>query len=142
MKNYLDLQAINYKLNVCIELTPVGTPDVVVKVADNIHADSKLLNPLKLEYQLGLLDLFSIEIELKNKIYSTDSETAVIVQQIFVDSIKIVPKFVQLAEYTNDHDYIDPTNYLGFNGKWILTFNKPFYQWIHQNTGQGLLVDH
>lgn len=141
MKNYLDLQATNFNLDICIELVPVGTPDIVIKVADNTYANSKLDTLKKLKYSLDLNATFSIEIELRNKTYSLEYETAVIVQCIAIDSVEVIPKFSYLARYVNDHDYNDPTSYLGFNGKWILEFNRPFYQWLHQVTGQGLLVD-
>ena len=141
MKNYLDLRATDLKLDVCIELAPVGTPDIVVEIANNTYANSKLTAPKRLEYRLDLRDIFSINIELKNKTYTVEYETAVIIQRISIDSIDIVPKFDYLANYTNDHNNNNPTNYLGFNGKWVLNFDRPFYQWLQQVTGQGLLVD-
>ena len=146
MKNYLDLQATDYTLDVCVELAPVGTPDVIVKVATvagatDTYSTDALINPVKLTYRLGLRDLFSIEIELRNKTYTLEYETAVVIQRITVDSIDIVPVFDFLARYDNDHGYVDSTSYLGFNGKWTLAFDRPFYQWIHQHTAQGLLVD-
>ena len=142
MNNYSDLLDINnYKLNICVELEPVGSPEIVVTIADNIQTDSKLNNLLKLECQVNLLDLFSIGIELKNKTYTLEYETAVIIRRISIDNINLIPKFDYLAIYENDHNHISPTNYLGFNGKWILTFDAPFYQWIHLHTVQGLLID-
>ena len=141
MKNYLDLRATDLKLDVCVELVPVGRPDIVVEIANNTYANSELNVPKKLKYQLDIKDTFSIEIELRNKTYTMEHETAVIIQHISIDSIDIVPKFDYLANYTNDHDNNNPTNYLGFNGKWVLNFDRPFYQWLHQVTGQGLLVD-
>jgi hypothetical protein len=146
MKNYSDLQATNYTLDVCVELAPVGTPDVIVKVATvagviDTFSTAALLDPVKLTYTLDLVDLFSIEIELRNKTYTLEYETAVIVQRITVDSIDIVPVFDRLASYVNDHNHTSPTSYLGFNGKWTLTFDRPFYQWIHWHTAQGSLVD-
>ena len=141
MKNYLDLLATDLKLDVCIELAPVGTPDIVVEIANNTYANSELNVPKKLKYQLDLRDTFSIEIELRNKTYTVEHETAVIIQRISIDSIDIVPKFDYMASYANDHNNNNPTNYLGFNGKWVLNFDRPFYQWLHQVTGQGLLVD-
>ena len=141
MNNYSDLLDINnYKLNICIELEPVGSPEIVVTVADKVPADSKLNNLLKLEYQVSLLDLFSIDIELKNKTYTLEYETAVIIRQLSIDNINLIPKFDYLAAYINDHNNNNPTSYVGFNGKWSLTFDRPFYQWLHQHTGQGLLI--
>jgi hypothetical protein len=141
MNNYSDLLDINnYKLSICIQLEPVGCPDIEVTVAENVHVGLKLNNLLKLEYQVNLLDLFLINIELKNKIYTLDYETAIIIRQLSIDNINLIPKFDYLANYDNDHNNNNPTNYLGFNGNWSLTFDRPFYQWIHLHTAQGLLV--
>jgi hypothetical protein len=139
MNNYLDLQAIDFKLNVCIELEPIGTPDIVVSINNNTPTETILTEALKLEYQLDLLDLFSIDIELKNKTYTLEYETAVIIRRLSIDNINIVPKYDYMATYINDHNNNNPTSYLGFNGKWSLTFERPFYQWLHQQTGQGWL---
>jgi hypothetical protein len=139
MNNYSDLLATNFKLNVCIELEPVGTPEVVAAIGNTVLAAGILTESLKIEYQLELLDLFSISIELRNKTYTLDYETAVIIRRLSIDNIDIVPEFDYLATYINDHNNNNPTSYLGFNGKWLLTFDRPFYQWLHQQTGQGLL---
>ena len=140
MNNYLDLQATDFKLNVCFELEPIGAPDIIVLINNSILTKTKLTESLKLEYQLDLLDLFSIDIELKNKTYTLEYETAVIIRQLSIDNINLIPKYDYLATYINDHNNTSPTSYLGFNGKWTLTFDKPFYQWLHQHTGQGLLI--
>jgi hypothetical protein len=139
MNNYSELQATNFKLNVCIELEPIGAPDIVVLISDRTLTKEILTQPKKLEFQLDLLDLFSISIELQNKIYTLDYETAVIIRRLTIDNVDLVPVYDYLAIYINDHDNNNPTSYLGFNGKWSLTFNRPFYQWLHQQTGQGFL---
>ena len=73
MNNYSELQATNFKLNVCIELEPIGAPDIVVLISDRTLTKEILTQPKKLEFQLDLLDLFSISIELQNKIYTLDN---------------------------------------------------------------------
>jgi hypothetical protein len=85
------------------------------------------------------ISFFSIEIELSNKHYTLEYETAVIIKQLSVDNIDLLSK-VYLADYVNDHNNTSPTSYLGFNGKWTLTFDKPFYRWLHQHSGQGWLL--
>jgi hypothetical protein len=85
------------------------------------------------------LDPIDIDIRLSNKQYTTEYETA-IKFKIYIDNIEIIPKYDYLADYINDHDNNNPTNYLGFNGKWTLTIDRPFYHWLHYHSGQGWLI--
>ena len=139
MKRYSDLLGIDTRLNVKLELEPVGTPDVSVTIAD-YRQDYLLSNNRIIDYTVDLLQPFSIIIELQNKQYSLDRETAVIIR-LSVDDINIVPKYDYLADYINDHDNHDPTSYLGFNGKWTLTIDRAYYHWLHLHSGQGWLFD-
>jgi hypothetical protein len=137
MKRYSDLLAIDTRLNLKLELAPIGTPDISVTVADR-QQDYLLSDNKIVEYTVDLLQPFSVAIELRNKQYSLDCETAVVVR-LSVDNIDIIPKYDYLADYVNDHDNHNPTSYLGFNGKWTLTFDQPFYHWLHLHSGQGWL---
>jgi hypothetical protein len=135
MNNYLDLLDIDTDIQIKIKLSVIGSPEFSVIVADNqwnnqhdIIVNHKLLSPL------------NIEVELKNKHYTTEYETAVIIDSISVDNISIIPLYCHLANYQNDHNNNNPTNYVGFNGKWTLTINRPFYHWLHQVQGQGWLL--
>jgi hypothetical protein len=139
MKTYSDLQAIDTRLHLHIELEPVGTPDITVSVNDIIDDYSVLSDTIILDYHVDLLDLFAVNIELRNKTYSLDNETAVIIRRLSVDNIELIPQYDYLAKYVNDHDN-NPTNYLGFNGKWTLTIDRPFYHWLHEHSGQGWLI--
>jgi hypothetical protein len=140
MKTYSDLQAIDTRLHLHIELEPVGTPDITVSVNDIIDDYSVLSDTIILDYHVDLLDLFAVNIELRNKTYSLDNETAVIIRRLSVDNIELIPQYDYLAKYVNDHDNNNPTNYLGFNGKWTLTIDRPFYHWLHEHSGQGWLI--
>ena len=137
MKRYSDLLDIDTRLNVKLELEPIGTPDVSVTIAD-YRQDYLLSNNRIIDYTVDLLQPFSVIIELQNKQYSLDYETAVIFR-LSVDDIDIIPKYDYLADYVNDHDNHGPTNYLGFNGKWTLTVDRAFYHWLHLHSGQGWL---
>ena len=135
MNNYLDLQDIDTDIQIEAKLSVIGLPDFTVTIADhhwnnqcNIIVDHKLLNP------------FDIKIELRNKYYTNEYETAVIIDLISIDNINIIPTYCHLADYQNDHNNNNPTNYLGFNGKWTLTFDRPFYHWLHQVQAQGWLL--
>ena len=139
MKTYSDLQATDLDLKILLELEPIGVPEVSVLIKEN-YCDLSLYKSVKFELAIDLLEPFKIEIELKNKVYESKKETAVLIKKIVVDNIDLVPGFEYLAQYQNDHNNTSPTNYLGFNGKWTLTFDRPFYQWLHQATGQGWLL--
>ena len=139
MKTYSDLQDIDTRLQLHIELKPVGTPDVIISVNETVNCYTKLNSIIQLDYHVDLLDIFTVNIELRNKIYSIDNETAVIIDRLCVDNIDIVPKYDYLSRYINDHNSNTPASYLGFNGKWALTIDRPFYHWLHKHSGQGWL---
>ena len=139
MKTYSDLQAIDTRLNLIIDIEPVGLPNTRIIVNRDSIDYPGLSAPITLDYQLSLLDSINIDIILSNKHYTTEYETAIIFK-IRVDNIELIPQYDYLAEYVNDHNNNDPTNYLGFNGKWSLTIDRPFYHWLHQHSGQGWLI--
>lgn len=136
MKTYSDLP--DTKLHIQLSLEVVGNPECRVGIDDDI-IDYRLSQAIILDYYRDLTDIFSINIELINKEYTEEYETAIILG-LSVDGINIVPEYTHLAHYDNDHGFKDPTNYLGFNGKWTLTFDRPFYQWLHQAQNQGWLI--
>lgn len=137
MNRYSDLPAIDTRLHVRLELEPVGTPDISVTVG-TWQQHCVLSDICVFDHQINLLEPFAVVVELRNKQYSLDTETAVIVR-LCVDGIDIIPKYDYLVRYHNDHDYQDPTSYVGFNGKWTLTFDQAFYHWLHLHSGQGWL---
>jgi len=139
MKTYSDLTDIDTRLTLTIDIEPVGLPDARIIVNRDSIDYPGLSAPIKLNYQLSLLDPIDIDIRLSNKQYTTEYETA-IKFKIYIDNIEIIPKYDYLAEYVNDHDNDNPTNYLGFNGKWTLTIDRPFYHWLHEHSGQGWLI--
>jgi hypothetical protein len=140
MKTYSDLQDINTCIDISICLRPIGRPNIWVKVNRDFVGYTALSEDIQLDYQVGLLDNINITVELLNKHYTTEYETAIIIDNIIIDNITIIPQYDYLAEYVNDHDNNNPTNYLGFNGKWSLTIDRPFYHWLHQHSGQGWLI--
>ena len=140
MKTYSDLQDIDLQLICKLHLEPVGCPEVSIRIGNQIFSTCKLFKNISLDTQFDLIEPFQIEIELKNKKYESTTETAVIIKCLQIDNIDLVPQFDYLATYINDHNNNNPTSYLGFNGSWTLTFDRPFYQWLHQVTGQGWLL--
>ena len=140
MKNYSDLQDIDTRLNLVIELAPVGKPTATVIINDKQYDYPQLLNPIIINEYLPLMGLINIDIILSNKHYTLEYETAVIIKRLSIDNIDLIPNYDYLAKYVNDHDNHNPTSYLGFNGKWTLTFDRPFYHWLHKHSGQGWLI--
>jgi hypothetical protein len=140
MKNYSDLQDINRLIPVSIYLEPVGQPWVDIAVNDTVIDYHPLNNSVTYTGFVDLLNPITVSVILTDKIYTQEYETAVIVRRLSVDNIDLIPSYDYLADYQNDHNYTDPTNYLGFNGKWTLTIDRPFYHWLHQVHGQGWLL--
>ena len=134
MKTYLDL--LDTKLKLDIELELVGSPDFLLTVKSG-DSDMPGRQDLNQSYEIDLLTPFSLSIILRNK---NDNNTAIIIRRISVDNIEIMPRFNYLANYINEHNTNTPTSYLGVNGKWTLTIDRPFYQWLHQARSQGWLI--
>jgi len=139
MKNFSDLLATDLHLDLELIVEPVGRPDVEIWVNQQLIHQGQLSESITVSKQLPLLKEFSVAVKLKNKVYSQESETAVVLNQLSIDGFDIIPQFTHLARYVNDHVFTDPTCYLGFNGEWRLEVTKPFYQWQHEITSQGWL---
>ena len=93
MKNYSDLLATDPRLNFFLKLEPVGTPEISVLIGHSIFGGGKIFKPFDIQTSIDLMTPFCIQIELKNKIYDINRETAVIVRSIKIDGIDIVPRF-------------------------------------------------
>jgi hypothetical protein len=139
MKNFSDLLATDPQLDLELAAEPVGIPDVEIWVNQNLIYQGQVLEPITVSTKLPLLAGFSVMVKLKNKVYTSESETAIVLTRFSVDGFDLVPQFTHLARYNNDHDFKDPTSYIGFNGEWKFEIDRPFYQWRHVNTGQGWL---
>jgi len=143
MKNFSDLQDINTIALVSIRVSPItnnGIPRAIVRLNDNIILDLNLTHTDTVTYFHDLLLPLSVSVEMQNKQYNQYQETAIIVESIIVDNNELLPDYNHLVDYQNDHNNNTATNYLGFNGKWTLTIERPFYQWLHQHSGQGWLL--
>lgn len=141
MNNYYDLPGIDTLMAVTVELEPIGIPTVSLCInRDNIEY-AELNSSIIVTNFISLLDPLSVSVVLSNKTYTLEKETAVVIKRLQIDNINILPQYDYLANYINDHDNNNPTSYLGFNGKWTLTIDKPFYQWLHHVQGHGWLLD-
>ena len=139
MKTFLDLQATELALEVELVLVPVGQPQITVNIGQH-NMTTQLTHAITIAKRIDLTEAFAIDIALLEKNYNDPNETAVIIQSLSIDDFEIVPVWTHLAQYVNDHDYVDPTNYLGFVGVWQLEIDCAFYQWQHRVTNQGWLL--
>lgn len=144
MKNFSELLATDRQLTVCIKLRAIadaGVPWVTVKVNGQLELDQELSGSALILTEIPCDQSWSIDITMRDKIYREDLETAVIVDCVEINGHNLVPDFTHLAHYHNDHKQDNPTNYLGWNGTWAFRSDRPFYHWLHQNTGQGWLLE-
>jgi len=144
MKNFSDLPDIkDQSISIEIALTPImhnGIPYCNVRCNDKNLFDEYLDRPFVIATNVPLIDDINIVIELAEKKYHPDKETAISIDSISVDGIGIQDHCYDLIEYHNDQDVDAKTMYLGFNGRWILSIPGPFYQWWHEKSGQGWLI--
>ena len=144
MNQLLDLLDIDLSIPIEIVLEPIkhnGTPSVRTMCNETILIEGPLRNQKKFCVSVGLLDKIAISIQMSDKLYSAEHETAVVIKSITIDGFEIVPAWTHLAVYHNERNYTDPTSYLGFNGTWQLDISEPFYRWRHRVTGQGWLLE-
>jgi hypothetical protein len=140
MKNYSDLLDIDRLIPVSIQVEPVGQPCVDIAINDTVIEYQSLTDIITYTQFVDLLTPLTVSVVLSDKIYSQQHETAVIIKRLTVDNIDLTPSYDYLADYQNDHNNNNPTSYLGFNGKWTLTIDSPFYHWLHQVQAQGWLL--
>ena len=144
MNNFLDLLDTDCQITVTLKLRVIhdnGYPGVSVRVNDNVIEYLQLTGSVEHQFDIPLLDPIEIEISIKDKQYSEIKETAVLIDSINIDGFEIVPQWTHLAEYYSERGLQGPTSYLGINGSWKLTIDRPFYQWRHHITGQGWLLE-
>jgi hypothetical protein len=143
MTVFSELLATKHSLTIKIQLSPIvdnGVPICAVRINDSVEYYGQLLDSITLVKQLSLLEIFDIKISMLDKRYSEERETAVVIKSILIDDFEIIPHYTHLIDYDNDHNYNRATSYLGFNGTWRLSIDRPFYQWRHQVTNQGWLL--
>jgi hypothetical protein len=143
MTIFSDLLATETSITITIKvraITENGVPCCGIKINHSIEYYDLLLDSITVSKKLSLTKPFDIEISMFDKRYSNEYETALVIDSITIDNFDVIPKFTHLAKYTNDHDYQGATSYLGFNGTWRLSIDRPFYQWQHQATNQGWLL--
>tara|TARA_E500000178_G_C16988313_1_gene739476 strand:+ start:1382 stop:1822 length:441 start_codon:yes stop_codon:yes gene_type:complete len=120
-------------------ITENGCPNLEIVINDKKIIEFEVIEDIKLQTTVPLLDAFKLKFKMSNKVYHQDKETAIIIN-CSIDGNEILPRFQYLLNYNNDKKQDVKTNYMGFNGELLLDINKPFYEWYHQHTNQGVLL--
>lgn len=144
MKNFLDLLDTNPDIGVAIKLSVIvdnGFPGVSIRVNRDVVEYLQLKESVDHKFNVALNDNIEIEISMIDKQYSLDRETAIVIESVSIDGFEIVPAWTHLSQYHSERGLQGPTSYLGINGSWKLSVNRPFYQWRHHVTGQGWLLE-
>lgn len=152
-----------YHLRASIKLTPVWheqAPNIVVSFNNNILYTGGLYETTTFSIDsLFSTGTYKLIVEFNNK---TDNDSqygldkAVIIEQIILNNITD-PKFVWEGVYTPTYPklwalqqeqqgitlqpQLKQHNYLGWNGKWVLTFDIPVFTWIHKTQSLGWIYD-
>jgi hypothetical protein len=151
--------ATQYPVKLAVTLVPVWhsePPRVRVAVRDDVR-EIDLVEPTTVKFQFVSSDACGLTVEFLNK---QDSDTdikrnldkAVIINNISFFGISD-PKFVWAGIYEPIYpelwaeqqrskgvilkNQLTAQSYMGWNGKWTLTFDVPVFSWIHkiQNLG-------
>lgn len=144
MNSFLDLSAIKHTVSFRAVLRPIyqsRPPNVGIILNDEPLFSGNLQDTYIIQTSLPLLNSIRFEVGLLDKVYDQHDETAVIIDQLDIEDFSFIPNYTHWCEYTNDHDFNSPTNYLGFVGVWRLMINEPFYRWRHRVTDQGWLLE-
>ncbi len=143
MKNFLNLLDTKDNIFVKLELhsiTKMNVPYVNVSINDRLEYSDYLQDTLTVTGYFDLLMPLCVKVEMLEKQYNQQKETAVVIDSLSIDDFVIIPQYNHLVVYENEKNFSNSTCYLGANGTWNLSVDKPFYQWLHEITGQGWLL--
>lgn len=143
MKRFSDLLDIDVEVPVRVGLDPVchnGAPRCHVRVNGDSVLNAVLSHSVWVCSAASMLAPITIEVEMQDKQYDQDLETAIVISCLQIDGIDIVPRFTHLSTYHNERAQCQHTNYLGFNGTWRLHIDSALYPWLHRASDQGWLL--
>lgn len=134
----------NFPVKLSVTLSPVGTPNVKLKVKDQI-TDALLLTQTTFDFQFDADSPAYFQIEHYGK-KDKDPITAVKIDSIAFFGISD-PKFIWAGTYYPSYPshYVDGasaitnTTYMGWNGIYVLEFTVPVFTWMHKLQGLGLI---
>jgi hypothetical protein len=148
-----------YHLRADITLTPVWhsqAPNIIISLGDVIiYAGGLYKTTTFYVDQLLPPQQYDLTIEFTNK---TNEDTqdgldkAVIIEQLTFNDISNrkfiwegVYKPVYPEPWASEQTHLEPLlknyDYLGWNGKWTLTFDVPVFTWIHKTQNLGWIYD-
>ena len=141
MKNYSEVQGRDLDISVILEpIIDNGPPDVCFSINGTVIYQGSLHAQQQWKLHHDLLTPVLFEISMINKQYHPDRETALIVRELTIDGVKIIPGLEHLSCYVNEKAIPALTNYMGWNGRWRVEIDQPFYHWLHTHRGQGWLL--
>lgn len=142
---------MTYPVKMSVTLRPVDDPEVLVGINSNLFP-LKLNKTETIHFEFESADTCELVVELVDK---TDQE-AVVIESVSFFGIED-PKFAWAGIYepkypepwaTEQRDqgvvlkpHLGPHTYLGWNGKWTLTFTVPVFTWIHGVQNLGWIYD-
>lgn len=142
MKTFCDLLATETSISIEMELRPefeLFAPQVTVAV--NGVLDSFELRSLRcLQWQVPLLDLIDIKIQVEHD-DRLDHRRGVEIARVDIDKKILMPQHCRLAELSDNLVQYAPTNHIVQHGCWSLRIDRPFYQWYHDISKQGWLLE-
>jgi IS30 family transposase len=144
MKNFYELQDIKSQIEISLTVEPIidiSCPNLMIKINRECLYNGITNQKIKIKHKIGLLEKLDLQIQLRDKDYKRSRNTAIVIDSLQIDLFEIIPQWTKLAQYENDQNITQPTNYLGFNGTWNLNINEPFYRWKHRITAQGWLLE-
>lgn len=144
-----------YPVELAVTLRPrwhQDPPRVRIGIDHNLR-EVDIENTVTLRFDVELARTGTLTVELINK---QDSDTVIehnLDKAVIIESISFFgiedPRFVWAGEYRPDYPepwaseqtdlapVLKNHNYLGWNGKWTLTFDVPVFTWIHQVQNLG-----
>jgi hypothetical protein len=138
---------MTYPVKISVTLRPIGRPNIRVGVNSNVFPVS-LDRTDTIHFDLVCGNPGTLTVELVDKV----DQEAVVIDSVSFFGIQD-PKFAWAGVYTPVYpepwatqqqdqgvvlkQHLSPHTYLGWPGKWTLTFDMPVFTWIHrvQNLG-------
>ena len=140
-------------------INPVSSttaPHLIVRLDDTIVFDSFPKDAITITHE-GYLSAGThrLEVEFLEK-SDLDPQQAILIEDLRINDISD-KKFIWNGVYSPDYpepwateqrqqnielpSFLTNTDYLGWNGRWILDFSSPIYTWIHQVQDHGWIYD-
>jgi hypothetical protein len=157
------IMAIDYPVKLDIHLRPVwhdNPPNINIGINNDIQ-QIILSEEHIFHYEFIANTSSTLTVELLNKIDSDTVPDKGLDKAVIIESVSFFgisdPKFAWAGVYepkypepwaTEQRDqgvvlkqHLSPHTYLGFNGKWTLTFTVPVFTWMHRVKDLGWIYD-